>query len=110
MAQCKSVLVFGATGLVGNHIMRHLLAKKARFDRIAVFTSRSTFETKPETIAQLKAEGVEVICGELTSADDVKHAYEGTLDFLRSAKQVQDLIWQAHEQASTLSFRPWVGT
>jgi nucleoside-diphosphate-sugar epimerase len=110
MSQCKSVLLFGATGLVGTHIMRHLLAKKARFDRIAVFTSRNTVETKSELIAQLKAEGVEVICGELTNVDDVKHAYEGTLDLLRSAKQVQNLMRQAREQASTLSFRPWVGT
>jgi uncharacterized protein YbjT (DUF2867 family) len=92
MAQCKSVLVFGATGLVGTHIMRHLLAKKAKFDRIAVFTSRSTVETKPEVIGQLKAEGVEVICGELTNADDVKRAYEGTLNLLRSAEQFQDLM------------------
>jgi uncharacterized protein YbjT (DUF2867 family) len=85
MAQCKSILVFGATGLVGTHILRHLVENKEEFDRIAIFTSPRTLETKPGAISQLKEEGVVVIVGDLSKSEDVKKAYDGPFSASSSA-------------------------
>jgi uncharacterized protein YbjT (DUF2867 family) len=76
-SQCKKLLIFGATGLVGSRITREIVRNKSRFDRIAVFTSSGTYESKAGEIQSLKAEGVDVIVGDITNPDDVKKAYTG---------------------------------
>ncbi|KAF2162047.1 hypothetical protein M409DRAFT_27427 [Zasmidium cellare ATCC 36951] len=77
MATTKSILIFGATGLIGQHITNAILANKDKFDRIAIFTSPNTIWTKSDEIDHLKAEGAEIIAGEITSAAAVNEAYNG---------------------------------
>ena len=73
----KNILIFGATGLIGEHITKAILDKKENFGRIGIFTSDNTLWTKSEDIERLKRHGVEIIAGSLTSADAVKEAYNG---------------------------------
>ncbi|KAI1625181.1 isoflavone reductase [Exophiala viscosa] len=77
MSDCKNVLIFGATGLVGRHIIQQILKGKNAFDRIAIFTSSDTVNSKSEEIAILKDQGVEVLVGNITDENDVKKAYQG---------------------------------
>jgi len=77
MSECKKLLIFGATGLVGSHIIQQILKGKDGFDRIAIFTSSDTVKSKSEEIAILKDQGVEVLVGKITDEDDVKKAYQG---------------------------------
>lgn len=76
-ATTRNILIFGATGLIGQHITNAILANKDKFDTIAVFTSPNTIWTKSDEIDHLKAQGVEVIAGEITSASAVNEAYNG---------------------------------
>jgi len=76
-SRTKNILIFGATGLIGEHITEAILDKKENFGKIAVFTSSNTLWTKSEEIDRLKSRGVEIIAGNLTSAEDVKEAYNG---------------------------------
>jgi hypothetical protein len=73
----KDILVFGATGLIGTHILNELLAAKSSFGRLAIFTSPDTVQRKPETISVLKDRGVDVVVGDFTNAADVENAYKG---------------------------------
>jgi hypothetical protein len=72
----KDILVFGATGLIGTHIINELIAAKS-FGRLAIFTSLDTLQRKPDVISSLKARGVDVLAGDLTNAADVENAYKG---------------------------------
>ncbi|KIX04310.1 uncharacterized protein Z518_05177 [Rhinocladiella mackenziei CBS 650.93] len=74
---CKKLLIFGATGLIGSRITREIVRNKSKFDRVAIFTSPATVETKANVIEGLKEEGVDVIVGDVTSATDVVQAYQG---------------------------------
>ena len=74
--ECKKLLVFGATGLVGSRITSAIIQNKAKFDRIAIFTSPGTIEAKANEIEGLKKEGVDVIVGDIMNAVDVTNAYK----------------------------------
>ncbi|KXT06734.1 hypothetical protein AC578_8481 [Pseudocercospora eumusae] len=76
-ASTKNILIFGATGLIGSHITNAILKRKEKFNKIAIFTSPNTIWTKSDEIDALKAQGVEVIAGDVTSASDVQEAYNG---------------------------------
>ena len=75
--ECKKLLIFGATGLIGSRIIRAVIQNKAKFDRVAIFTSPGTVEAKADEIEGLKKEGVDVIVGDVTKASDVTNAYKG---------------------------------
>lgn len=77
MSECKKLLIFGATGLVGRHIVQQILTGKDAFDRIAIFTSPDTVNSKSEEIESLKNQGVEVIVGQITDENDVRKAFQG---------------------------------
>ena len=77
MTTTKNILIFGATGLVGEHIADAIVASKAEFGKISVFTSPETLSKKSNRIDQLKKEGVEIITGDITSASDIYEAYNG---------------------------------
>ncbi|KAK2799414.1 hypothetical protein FQN51_006901 [Onygenales sp. PD_10] len=73
----RNILIFGATGTIGTYILNSLITGKSHFNRLAIFTSPSTVENKADTIADLKARGVEVIVGDVRSEEDVWGAYKG---------------------------------
>jgi nucleoside-diphosphate-sugar epimerase len=73
----KNILIFGATGLIGEHITNAIVESKADFGRIAVFTSNNTIQSKAEEINSLKSRGVEIIAGDITSAEDINKALNG---------------------------------
>jgi uncharacterized protein YbjT (DUF2867 family) len=77
MAEKENLLMFGATGYIGIYIIEAIIKAKSSFGRIAIITSPGTAETKANQLEKLKEQGVEVIVGDVTKAEDVLNAYEG---------------------------------
>ncbi|KAK5109250.1 hypothetical protein LTR62_007232 [Meristemomyces frigidus] len=77
MTVTKNVLIFGATGLIGEHITQAILDKKENFQRIGIYISDNTLWTKSDDIARLKSEGVEIFSGNLTSRGAINEALNG---------------------------------
>lgn len=75
----RRILVFGATGVIGQHLIQQLYEAKQSFDKIGIFTSLSSAEKKSEEFNSWKAKGVDVIAGDVNSESDVTKAYEGQL-------------------------------
>ena len=73
----ENILIFGATGLIGEHITNAIVDNSSDFGRIAIFTSENTLISKTERINSLKSRGVEIIAGDITSADEVNKAFNG---------------------------------
>ena len=71
-----NVVIFGATGLIGEYIT-NAIVQSASFGKIAIFTSPNTIQTKSEEVERLKSRGVEIIIGDIASAEDVKKAFNG---------------------------------
>ncbi|EXJ94495.1 hypothetical protein A1O1_02891 [Capronia coronata CBS 617.96] len=108
---CKKLLIFGATGLVGSRITREIVRNKSKFERIAIFTSPTTVESKSDQIQSLKKEGVDVIVGDLTNSSDVARAYEDIDTVIsavgRNAIEHQiELVRLANESSSVHRFFP----
>lgn len=77
--QPKNILLIGATGQIGSHILSALLTARQEFNRIALFTSPSTASKKATYLADLRTKNqVEVIVGDITSENDIRNAYNGT--------------------------------
>lgn len=74
----KNLLIFGATGTIGSFILEAIISARSQFDRVAIFTSLRTAETKAAYLEKLKAQKIEVIVGDVESENDVKAAYTGT--------------------------------
>lgn len=74
----KKVLVFGATGLIGQYIIQEIYNARSSFEKIGFFTSEATAKNKSDEVNGWKEKGVEVIVGDVNSEDDVAKAYEGT--------------------------------
>lgn len=85
MAETKSILLFGATGLIGTYILDAILAADPPFEKVGIFTSASTAQSKAQLIDQLKAKGVQVYIGDIKNADDVSKAYSAGYDTIVSA-------------------------
>lgn len=110
-AACKNLLIFGATGLIGTHITRAIVQNKSQFDRIAVFTSPSTVESKADAIEALKNEGVDVIVGDVTKSEDVVKAYQDIDTVISTVgrnviEHQAELIRLANESSSVHRFFP----
>jgi FlaA1/EpsC-like NDP-sugar epimerase len=88
----RKVLVFGVTGLIGQHIFREIYHARSSFEKIGFFTSESTVKNKPEEINDWKEKGVEVIVGDVNSDDDITRAYEGTRRNNSSPFKVTDVL------------------
>lgn len=78
----ETILVFGATGYIGTYIIDQIVKAKSSFGRIAIFTSPSTVEKKPDVLSQLKENEVEVIVGNADDETEVVKALQGVLDKL----------------------------
>ncbi|KAJ5947300.1 hypothetical protein N7466_000315 [Penicillium verhagenii] len=73
----KNLLLFGATGTIGSFILESILTARSQFDRVAIFTSPRTAETKAAYLEKLKAQNIEVIVGDVEDESAVKAAYNG---------------------------------
>jgi len=77
MGEKENLLMFGATGYIGVYIIEAIIKAKSSFGRIAIITSPGSAENKSKQFERLKEQGVEVIVGDVTKAEDVLKAYEG---------------------------------
>ncbi|KAJ5724010.1 hypothetical protein N7488_002045 [Penicillium malachiteum] len=93
MAPPKNLLLFGATGVIGSYILDAILSKRSQFDRIAIFTSAHTVETKASLLENLKKQNVEIIVGSVEDEQAVKAAYTG-IDTVISALGRNTLVQQ----------------
>ncbi|KAJ5083612.1 hypothetical protein N7456_013039 [Penicillium angulare] len=73
----KNLLLFGATGTIGSYILDAILSARSQFDRVAIFTSPRTAETKASALEKLKAQNVEIIVGDIEDEEAIKAAYVG---------------------------------
>lgn len=73
----ENILIFGATGLIGDHIANAIINSKADFGRIGIFTSPSTLQNKANDIDAFKAKGIEIFSGDINLAGDVEQALKG---------------------------------
>ncbi|KAJ5648119.1 hypothetical protein N7490_004491 [Penicillium lividum] len=73
----KNLLLFGATGAIGSFILEAILSARPQFNRVAIFTSPRTAETKASHLEELKAQNVEIIVGDIEDEDAIKAAYTG---------------------------------
>ena len=76
-SKLQNILIFGATGLIGQHITNALLSAKSNFSKIGIFTSASSIQKKANLLDAFKAQGAEIFTGDLQNEDDVKAAYRG---------------------------------
>jgi uncharacterized protein YbjT (DUF2867 family) len=83
----SNVLLFGATGQIGSFILDAILSARDKFERVAIFTSQNTVDTKGDLLTQLKKSGVEIIVGDISDEAAVGKAYEGMTLFFSSSKQ-----------------------
>jgi len=77
----SSLLVFGATGLIGTYIINELAkALNANtFDRVAIFTSQTTYDNKPNVISSLQERGVDIYTGDVADTRYVRAVIDGSL-------------------------------
>lgn len=75
--EAKNVLLIGATGLIGTHILEALIQSKDSFNRVAIYTSPATEQKKPTVLDGIRKRGVEVIVGEVGDEKKVEEAYQG---------------------------------
>lgn len=72
----QNILLFGAAGQIGTFILDAILSARGKFNRIAIFTSPHTAETKASHLKKLKQQNVEVIVGDVEDENAVKEAYQ----------------------------------
>jgi hypothetical protein len=70
----ENLLLFGATGYIGEFILDHIIEAKDYFGRIAIFTSPGTAEAKAQRLSGLSAKGVQVIVGDVRNTTDILDA------------------------------------
>lgn len=78
----NNLLLFGATGQIGSFILEAILSARNSFDRVAIFTSTRTAETKQAYLEKLKQQKVEIIIGDVEDESAVKLAYKGNMILL----------------------------
>lgn len=81
-----SVLLAGATGMLGSRIAHHLLALPGVSVRLLVRDGASADPTKSETLRTLQSRGATVVTGDVTDTDSLARATEN-VDIVVSAVQ-----------------------
>ncbi len=82
----ENLLLFGATGYIGAYIIEEIVKARESFDRVAIFTSSNTLESKSQKLDELKRHGVEVIIGDVKKSGDLLDAFQG-LDTIPTARK-----------------------
>lgn len=78
----KKILLFGGTGVIGKFILASLTEADPPFEKVGIFTSPNTLQSKAVQIEELKKKGVEIVVGDVNSEDDVAKAYRGKLSLV----------------------------
>ena len=97
----KNLLLVGATGQIGQHILNAILPLRSQLQRLALLTSPSTVQKKAELISSLRSQGVEIFQGDVLNEQDVKTALKGIDTVISSvgrdviAKQMDLITWAA---------------
>ncbi|CAN8105613.1 unnamed protein product [Discula destructiva] len=74
--QASNILLFGATGFIGQYITEKIISAQPAFNQITIFTSQSTVDTKAALLERwTKAGNVTVVTGSVDSEADVRAAY-----------------------------------
>lgn len=109
-SKAESVLVFGATGNIGLHILNELaLALEAgTFRRLAIFTSQNTVDSKSSLIKDLQSRGVEVFVGDIADKSTLQSVISNSAKPLNSGKDNTpfDTLVSAAGRAAILSQIP----
>lgn len=105
------VLIFGATGNIGQFITNKVLQSKPNISRITIFTSANTISTKTALVNGWKSAGASVIAGDITNATDIANAYQGVDTVISCVgravlDQQKELIRLAEESGSVQWFFP----
>lgn len=104
--RASNVLLFGATGFIGQYITDKIIHAQPGFDHVTIFTSPETVANKGELLAAWKKAGnVTVVAGSVDSEADVRAAYqEHKIDTVVSAfgrgaiaKQIELIKWADDE-------------
>ncbi|KAI0857350.1 hypothetical protein F4860DRAFT_361074 [Xylaria cubensis] len=109
-----NILIFGGTGAIGKHITNAIVSAGTSLGHsVSIFTSDATASSpeKASLLSSWKSKGLRVVTGDVNSAQDVSHAYEG-VDVVvsclgRSVLTSQiELIRLAEESSSVKWFFP----
>jgi FlaA1/EpsC-like NDP-sugar epimerase len=73
----ENLLILGATGYIGAYITEEIIKAEDNFGKIAIFTSPKTAETKTNLLDGWKAQGLEVLIGDVTKSQELLKAFEG---------------------------------
>lgn len=104
--QASNILLFGASGFIGQYITSSIVSAQPAFKHVTIFTSKETVENKAELLEGWKKTGnVTVVTGSVDSEADVRAAYkEHNIDtvvcaFGRGAiaKQIELIKWADEE-------------
>lgn len=74
--KASSILIFGATGFIGQFITEKVIGAQPAFKQVTIFTSEETVEKKAMLIEGWKKAGVSVVSGRVDSESDVRAAYQ----------------------------------
>lgn len=73
----SKILIFGATGLIGQYITASILNATPAFDEVSIFTAPNPSPSKQSLLSSWQDKGLKVITGDILSDQDIKAAYEG---------------------------------
>lgn len=102
----SNILLFGATGFIGQYITSSIVSAQPAFSQVTIFTSKETAASKGALLEGWKKAGnVTVVTGSVDSEGDVRAAYKDhSIDtvvcaFGRGAiaKQIELLRWADEE-------------
>ena len=110
MTTPQNVLLIGATGNIGKHILESVVRAKSQFKRIAVLTSQNSLNTKADLFNSVKSKGVEIHTGDISKEADVKTALKGIDTVISSVGRdvisMQDVLVQWAQESGVTKFYP----
>lgn len=107
----SKILIIGATGAIGKYITSAVVSAEPRIaQHISIFTSPATASnpSKEPLLSSWKSQGLSVITGDISNADDVRNAYSGVdtiisclgrnalasqIELLKLAEESKDVQW-----------------
>ncbi|KAJ2895327.1 isoflavone reductase family protein [Zalerion maritima] len=104
----SSILIFGATGNIGQHITSAIVGAQPKFDKVTIFTSQNTVDNKQDLLKSWS--GINVVAGDISQGKDVSAALQGVDTVVscvgRGALNAQTDLIQIAEAAGVKWFFP----